>query len=215
MSKIRIVHISDTHQEFVKIPECDLVIHSGDYSFGPKNDTLRNRLNELANLNNYFGGKQFEDVEVILVPGNHDWIFETDELIARQVLSNCTVLIDEEVTAKGLTIYGTPSQPPFCDWAFNHDTELRNEKYNAIPDHTDILVTHCPPYGVLDHCRNGHVGCEMLMQRIKEVSPKLHCFGHIHEGYGQVKVFDTIFSNGSIMDGFYDNKNKPRIIEIE
>lgn len=33
-----------------------------------------------------------------------------------------------------------------------------------------------------------HVGCEHLLLAARRCKPKLHCFGHIHEGWGAKKV---------------------------
>jgi hypothetical protein len=50
-------------------------------------------------------------------------------------------------------------------------------------------MTHGPPMGVLDAVRSGdHVGCEHLIRAMRRCKPKLHCFGHIHEGWGAQKI---------------------------
>ncbi|KAL9115101.1 MAG: hypothetical protein Q9227_000895 [Pyrenula ochraceoflavens] len=57
----------------------------------------------------------------------------------------------------------------------------------------DIIVTHGPPMGTLDlavgaHNDGGaHVGCEALRRAVEQCRPRLHVFGHIHEGYGAVR----------------------------
>ena len=54
-----------------------------------------------------------------------------------------------------------------------------------IPLDTDVLITHGPPFGILDRCYDDQrVGCEELLKAVKRVKPKLHVFGHIHENYG-------------------------------
>src|SRR5690606_28258558 len=60
--------------------------------------------------------------------------------------------------------------------------------WDKIPNNVDILVTHGPPFGVLDktYYDNKNVGCEILMQKIQMVRPVLHVFGHIHECRGVV-----------------------------
>lgn len=52
-----------------------------------------------------------------------------------------------------------------------------------IPATTDVLVTHGPPNGKRDFNGIEHSGCELLLQHVLEVSPKLHVFGHIHGAY--------------------------------
>jgi hypothetical protein len=104
-------------------------------------------------------------------------------------------LQDEGVTIDGVAFYGSPWQPWFYDWAFNlprDGWELR-KRWEAIPTETDVLVTHGPPHMVLDkaagrHSKDvasDHGGCKILRTEIlTRIKPKLHVFGHIHEGYG-------------------------------
>lgn len=61
-------------------------------------------------------------------------------------------------------------------------SEKEGEKlWSMIPENTDILVTHGPPYGILDtNIQNQHTGCPHLLQRVLAIKPRLHVFGHIH-----------------------------------
>lgn len=76
-------------------------------------------------------------------------------------------------------------QPEFGNWAFNlnRGTECL-QKWNLIPDDTDILITHTPPLGYGDYtCSGVRAGCVDLLRTVQErVKPKYHVFGHIHEG---------------------------------
>lgn len=46
-------------------------------------------------------------------------------------------------------------------------------------------MTHGPPKYILDGTRDGcNGGCEHLLQAINRMKSKLHCFAHIHAGYG-------------------------------
>lgn len=127
---------------------------------------------------------------------------------------------------KKLKIWGSPwtkwfnGLNPKCA-AFTYELELYLEKrFDQIPDHIDILITHSPPYLVMDKCEKfyypdeyEHVGSPSLRDRIEEVKPKLHVFGHIHEGYGQCLFKhegpNTICVNASIMNEKYQPVNKP------
>jgi Icc-related predicted phosphoesterase len=57
-------------------------------------------------------------------------------------------------------------------------------KWNQIPDDTDVLITHGPPYGYGDCVHHDYnVGCRDLLDTVKfRVKPQYHIFGHIHEG---------------------------------
>lgn len=48
------------------------------------------------------------------------------------------------------------------------------------------MLTHGPPHGILDMTAysNEVVGCENLRHAVQRCRPRLHCFGHIHEGWG-------------------------------
>ncbi|KAF1999160.1 Metallo-dependent phosphatase [Amniculicola lignicola CBS 123094] len=103
-----------------------------------------------------------------------------------------------------LRVYASPYQPEFCDWAFPY---FRNEdRFNPphlatpgstsiaerpIPDFPaiDVVMAHGPPFGHLDRTSTGlDVGCEHLLRALKRCRPRLHCFGHIHEGWGAKMV---------------------------
>jgi hypothetical protein len=50
-------------------------------------------------------------------------------------------------------------------------------------------MTHGPPMGILDATyRDEHVGCQHLLRAARRCKPRLHCFGHIHEGWGAQRV---------------------------
>ena len=60
------------------------------------------------------------------------------------------------------------------------------EIYARIPSDTEILLTHTPPYEVLDKTRRGkNAGCDVLAARLEQLPAcRLHVFGHIHEAHG-------------------------------
>jgi Icc-related predicted phosphoesterase len=84
-----------------------------------------------------------------------------------------------------------------------------------IPLNTDILITHGPPFGKLDYVpyNNVNVGCEDLLARVQEIKPKIHVFGHIHEGYGYVFDGTTHYINAAVLNGRYEFRNKPLTID--
>ena len=46
-------------------------------------------------------------------------------------------------------------------------------------------MTHGPPKYILDATPDGRsAGCEHSRRAIERVKPKLHCFWHVHGGYG-------------------------------
>lgn len=219
---MKIVHISDTHRSrFDDVPKGDVLVHTGDYSLLSKHSTLPQQLEELREFNFFLDNVKKKFSKILFVPGNHDLIFEQQEQIARGVLTSATVLIDESIEIDGKVFYGTPSQPKFCNWAFNHNANERIKKFNQIPDNVNVLLTHCPAYKMLDLVNNtysndGHVGCKVLANRINELkSLELHCCGHIHEAYGIEEKNGVTFSNASLLDAYYKQANQAIEIELK
>jgi predicted phosphodiesterase len=142
----------------------------------------------------------------ILVPGNHDGFLSqcaSGEL--KEVLEYAigdkefyTLLSDSGCEYQGLKFYGSPWTPEFCNWHFMKRRGPDIKKvWDIIPDDTDILITHGPPFGILDKADNSlKVGCEDLAARVKEVKPKIHIFGHVHEnGRSFIEIDGTLFIN--------------------
>ena len=114
-------------------------------------------------------------------------------------------------------IYGSPWQPEFHNWAFNlpkNGLELE-QKWNDIPEDTDILITHGPAFGYCDKVigQYENLGCQLLTNRIKRIKPKIHVCGHIHSGHGYVFDGDTHFINASVLDEQYQYTQKPLTVE--
>lgn len=203
----------------VTVPDGDVLIHAGDFI-----GSLARQERDLISLNAWLG--TLPHAHKILVPGNHDSLLERDPAHARALLSNATVLIDEEVTIDGVRFYGSPWTPEFCNWYFmrRRGKEIA-EKWAMIPEGIDVLTTHGPPKGILDEvmsfsCKTGewepeHVGCEDLMARVLEVKPKVHVFGHIHVGSGEAYSSGIRFINAAICDEDYKPVNPARVFEIE
>ena len=91
---------------------------------------------------------------------------------------------------------------------------LAEQLYASIPEDTDVLVTHTPPYGILD--RDGSIlfGSRELLDRVCTIRPRLHLFGHIHKAHGTTNDGMTVFSNAAIMDEGYDSLNGPNMLPI-
>ena len=98
-----------------------------------------------------------------------------------------------------LRVYASPWTPEFCNWAFAYprSEDRWNETETNKPQHpvpglaeVDVMITHGPPAGILDRVeRSGeHAGCEHLRRAVERCRPRLHAFGHIHEGWGAVRT---------------------------
>ena len=87
--------------------------------------------------------------------------------------------------------------------------------WKEIPIDTEILITHSPPLDVMDFCEGNNEGMQTLKNRIKEVKPLYHIFGHTHEGYGTEKIDDTVHINCSTCDADYKPVNKPLVFYLK
>jgi len=176
---LRLVCLSDTHNlhERIEVPEGDVLLHAGDA-------TARGTPREVAAFGAFLAGLPHR--HKIVIAGNHDFLFEREPERARELLGEVTYLQDAGTQVEGLHVWGSPWQPWFHDWAFNLPRgKALAEKWALVPDTTDVLLTHGPPFGVLDETAHGQrVGCEELGRALKRVRPRLHLFGHIHESFG-------------------------------
>jgi len=208
---MKIVCISDTHglHDNLQLPKGDIIIHAGDVSSRGQRDEVLDFLHWYARLD--FKYK-------IFIAGNHDFFFENEssEEINAIIPKNIIYLNDSGIKINGLKIWGSPVQPWFYDWAFNRQRGIDIKKHwDLIPEDVDILITHGPAQGILDlTVRNKPAGCEDLLYKIKEVKPKFHISGHIHEGYGQATLNGVHYVNASVLNEHYQLRNSPITITI-
>lgn len=213
----RIVCLSDTHNcnSQIDVPDGDILIHAGDA-------TITGTVEEIKRFNKWFAGLPHR--HKIFIAGNHDWLFEKNNELARTLLDTKIIYLqDSQAKIDGLKIYGSPWQPRFYDWAFNlHRGYELAAKWKLIPNDIDILITHGPPNGILDLVpRQGwdeNTGCEELLKRVEEITTfgrlKLHVFGHIHCGYGTEEKFGVKFVNASNCDEQYNPTQPPVVVDL-
>jgi Icc-related predicted phosphoesterase len=218
--KKRITFISDTHTKHEKLTGFltggDMLIHAGDLTSRGYITEIENFMKWYDNINNY-------DTKVFIA-GNHDFGFQDENQKLRGLLTGYKNIdyLEDELMMVGedydnmVKIWGSPWQPEFHNWAFNLPRgEKIKEKWDMIPVDTDILITHGPPMGKLDYVPYDsiNVGCEELMKRVSEIKPKIHVFGHIHEGHGYVFDGTTHYINAANLNGRYEFRNKPITID--
>ena len=229
-----ICHISDTHgakfHSKLQIPECDVLIHSGD--IGNRTNTL-----ELTEFLIWFEKQPAK--KKIFIAGNHDlcldenWVKNEEKqnvilgLIARQQYNDSINLLksfDVEYLMNsgceydGIKFWGSPYSISFHRdyWAFNADEGREIKKYwDMIPEDTDVAIIHTPVYDILDKIGNGELkGSKLLRNKINKIKPILFLCGHIHESYGTYSDEHTLYSNGSVLNKGYILSNKPILIDI-
>lgn len=207
----KIVIISDTHTFHNKVilPKGDILIHAGDLE-------IRNNL-ELQIVIDWFESLNFK--HIIWVGGNHDFYLEHlhNHHIAPVFPENIHYLCNTSIEIEGIKFWGSPFSPIFYNWAFMGNVDELREIWSTIPSDTDIVITHCPAFGINDQIKDGFisVGCPALRDKLKEIKPKYHICGHIHPGYGIYQDEYTTYINGALLDDFYDMVNKPIEIEYE
>ena len=246
-SDIRLGFFSDTHTKHIewkkrfdsgefndKWSELDILFFTGDCS-------SRGSKYEVDDFLSWFNQQPAK--HKVMISGNHDFFFDYEyrkkqsseviELLDKY--PDIHYLNDSGIELFGINIWGSPIQPEFYNWAFNRkrntiidaDGTEKNMGYlvggidqhwNKIPENTDILIVHGPPYGHGDllskrHQRRGEntrVGCVDLKKRIDIVRPKIVAFGHIHEGYGESIENDILYINCSSLNEEYSPVNPPR-----
>lgn len=201
---LAITCVSDTHtkHEHIQLPAGDILIHAGDC-------TIHGTREETFAFLDWFKLQPYSFL--ILIAGNHDRLFElSPEYMQEECMKrNIHLLNDSQVKVEGLKIWGSPITPWYENLAFNRQrgAEIRGH-WDLIPPDTDILVTHGPPHGILDRVPRfyssvEHTGCEELAKRLKDLSVKLHVFGHIHEDRGTQFLQSTLFINASSVNVAY------------
>lgn len=191
---MKILHLSDTHGkhlELAQLPQADILIHSGDFTFaGGENEAL--------DFLNWFIDLPYE--HKILIVGNHDDFLYDGNI--EGLPENVHYLCNSGCCINGVNFYGIPM-------FMQDDIDGKyNEFFQQIPENTDVLITHQPPLGFCDYSDYGsglkHHGNKNLLERINQLHLHYHLFGHEHDSYGVEKHGDTVFSNAAVVDNSYN-----------
>ena len=155
----KIFAFSDTHGMYRRLvvpAGTDILICAGDAceGFNP------------ADLQDFFTWYAAIPAELrIFVPGNHDRIFDTDPLRARNMVPDSVALLESEgMEYDGINFFSVPARP-----------YLKGPV--SIPSGIDFLITHGPAYGCLDR----DSGDKNLYLAVAGARPGYHVFGHVHE----------------------------------
>jgi predicted phosphohydrolase len=198
---MRIVLISDTHclHNVLTMPHGDIIIHSGDYS-------LEGTIAETGAFFNWFQNLPYK--HKILIDGNHERNHEKEYALFKSMIpENVIYLENSGIKVEGLKIWGSPNTPAFKNWGYMYHTEDEAKRlWGMIPDKLDILITHGPPYKMMDFSTyeaedrtDQHVGCKILRKAVDDIKPNLHVFGHVHGQTGYKKQGKTLFVNAAIL----------------
>ena len=197
---MKILHLSDTHgchRRLRELPEADVVVHSGDFCMSGTED-------EAIDFIDWFCDLPFD--YKIFIAGNHD-----DCLFGAKIegLDNNThYLCNSGIEIEGIKFYGVPMFMEDCA------SGRENLHYAKIPIETDILITHTPPYGILDMDEGVNYGSEKLLEKLTTLNLKAHLFGHIHARHGIETINGITFSNGSITHPDHKQLNYHNVLII-
>lgn len=210
----------------------DFLIHCGDF-------TVFGEPHEIESFLTWF--TSFPHRHKILIAGNHEaglcprqfnqaielnnQVFMERHIRALEIMESFNdkvhYLENSGVELDGIKFWGSPvcggDRMVMRRWGFFYPMrEQRRKKWALIPSDTNVLITHTPPFGILDVYNNRHLGCEELLERVKQVRPRLHCFGHIHEAKGRWndRETGTLYVNAAMeVDGKI--RNKPTVFEYD
>lgn len=235
--KIRVAAMSDLHGHLPKdIPVCDVLCICGDIvPLDCQADTVKSISWFLLDFVPWADSAPCD--KVIFIGGNHDFflhdmvcrsqdrlnpICDADKLMTRLLVGShrskhkkLVYLMDNSYEYCGKRFYGTPWIADLSRWAFYASNEDRKTKFNNIPKHCDVLLTHMPPIsndcglvkqtGTFNYLTN--YGDAILADIIKERDIKWSLSGHVHSGEHISKEIDgTNFVNVSLKDEDYKVK---------
>jgi Icc-related predicted phosphoesterase len=183
-TKMRITMTADLHGHFPETPGGDLLIVAGDL-------TARDEMDGFENFHLWMHNQNYR--KKVYIAGNHDMNLKTFLGYKGKhfYISEAEYLEDSGIEFDGVKIWGTPWSKyfdginPFCKAFMKTDKNLV-KYYDKIPDDTDILISHGPPFDILDesYYDKEKCGSQALLATLDRVRPKVFVCGHIHEGNG-------------------------------
>lgn len=213
--------LSDMHLNFnlfapEALPNADIAIIAGDFT----NCGTRYGTAEVDAARTWVAAMARKYHKVFYVCGNHDIGMNNDTLGYAGYKTDApgtpdpgkvVGIEDTTISRFGYTFLGSGLSPcfdapnlatTFCRMTPHRAFDLSHWE-NAAP--ADIVVSHCPPYGILDSAgklydrikgcfKEMHLGSPGLQRYIREHRPRLVICGHIHEaaGYGFIHAVGDV-----------------------
>jgi Icc-related predicted phosphoesterase len=212
-SQIRFLIISDTHSAWPYTfanpsPPADVLLHCGDLTQVGGLPAYRKAIEDI---------KTASAELKLIIAGNHDLDLDEEWMHANaqeeddiEDCRRCVEFMNAQqefgihYLTEGLhsfnlcdgrtfTVYASPYTPELNGYAFAYGKD--DMRFLNIPSSVDILMTHGPPLFhsqpkyTLDVDKDAfYCGCERLADAVQWRRPRLHAFGHIHEGRGAVQI---------------------------
>lgn len=195
---MKIIALSDTHNQhhtLGSLPHGDVLVHCGDF-------TNTGTPKEIESFMDWF--YQQPHRHKLVVWGNH----EIPYFMYHKPKKYPNILCNTSITIDNIKFWGHPALPPDYNyqdtgvpWVFDSFQDS-NDVMSSIPSDTDVVLTHSPPYGILDRTRTGFmIGNEELMVHISDrVRPKICIFGHVHNPGFHINEYGTYFYNTAMCD---------------
>ncbi len=147
---------------------------------------------------------------VLCIGGNHDFPLAARAPSGAPRFRNAVYLEGSSHVHEGIHFFGAPWVPELAGQAFFRKPQELRRQWAEIPTGVDVLITHSPPAGVLDvSSRKLQLGCGHLAARLRDIAPRLHCFGHVHASSGMVKAGNTTFVNAAMVNSQYQLARRP------
>jgi Icc-related predicted phosphoesterase len=223
---MKILAISDVHgylPHSERFAEADILIIGGDISPIQEDDRNLSRMEAWFRVQfNPWLDSLSQITHIVGIGGNHDFVLERFGVNkgGESIDLHLTWLENSAVEIDGLKIYGIPQIPKLQGWAYYATDDQLRELYEAVPEETDIVVSHGPPVGHgidLAQGRN-RAGCPAANDMMKRVKPKAFICGHIHEGFTDARyerIYKTKCYNVSHTDEYYHPRpTTPVLIEL-
>ena len=185
MLGIRVAATSDLHGNLPDIPKCDILVVCGD--IGPLSSQYHYDIDYAKKwLTTHFTDWLLKaNVPVVGIAGNHDFAARDSDIME---MLPWNYLLDSSCNIYGCKFWGSPWTPKHSNWAFMANDNDLVSKWELIPDDTDILLTHGPPYNLGDRNSFGDCCGSMTLKDWRysaDSLPRMHFFGHIHECSGE------------------------------
>lgn len=211
---MKLVCFSDQHGKLCDLPDGDLYLCAGDVcpDFGPGSQT-GSALQEKWLREKWVPWVGNRNLRATF--GNHDFVSRHFGL---------PFYVDKIAEVDGVNIWMSPWSNTFGGWAWMKPPSSLGDIYALIPDDTDVIVSHQPPYGYGDRVPDkyliyqddgdAHVGSKELLAVIDRVQPKLVVCGHIHNGRGEYQRGDTRILNVALVNEEYHRVYDPVEVEL-
>ena len=204
-NKIRLILISDTHEkheQFIHIPKCDILIHSGDILCQGRKNLDSVSLKKYQEFNEWIG--KLDCKYKLVIGGNHDHYLDKIGLVeSRKIFTNCYYLCNELINLNGINFFASPfnignsRNSAFQSKYIFDDLDKKTSNVKI-----DFLITHGP----LDDTFFSN----------KKISN--HIWGHLHNYYGIYNINSNNQSIKSIcacsLNGDYELSNGPIIMDL-